>query len=245
MTREEAINKGLDETEKRKLEESLYKPLDDFLKRLKKKIKTIFAPLFVSGFDELHIIRLTKITAEMYSELDEFNRKNYEELVKHARKWAEGVLKQAQSKADRETGKMIRNLSKDDVRHFVNQYLKGYDPVTQYVYTKEVDRKRMRLNEAVMTAREFQDIGKLQKAVKKAADLWFTQSSQYALDLMIEEIKQAYEEDDITLKRWNTQRDEKVCKECGDLDGKVFDSEDYPKPPHYGCRCYPTPVLNE
>lgn len=227
MNREEALNKGLNDTQKRKREESLYKPLDDFLKRLKKKIKAVYAPLFVSGFDQLHIIRLTQITAEMYNELDEFNRKNYLELVKHARKWAEEIL-----------GK---NLSNADLKSFVNKYLRGYDPVSQYVYAKEVDRKRMRLNEAVLTAKEFQDIVKLHKAVQKAADLWFTQSSQYALDLMLAEIQEAYEDDGITLLRWNTQRDEKVCKDCGDLDGKVFDADAYPPPPHYGCRCYPTP----
>lgn len=227
MTREEAINNGLSETERRKLEESLYKPLDDFLKRLKKKIKTIFSPLFVSGFDQLHIIRLTKVTAEMYSELDAFNRKNYELLVKHARKWAEQVV-----------GK---KLSDADLKSFVNAYLKGYDPVTQYVYTKEIDRKRMRLNEAIMTAREFHDIVKLQKAVKRAEDLWFTQSSQYALDLMLEEIVQVYIDEGIEFVKWYTQMDEKVCPECHALEGKIYASDNIPPRPHHNCRCYTLP----
>lgn len=234
MTREEAINKGLSETERRKLEESLYKPLDDFLKRLKKKIKTIFAPLFVSGFDQLHIIRLTKVTAEMYNELDAFNRKNYEALVEHARKWAAQVL-----------GK---KLSTADMKSFVNAYLKGYDPVTQYVYTKEIDRKRMRLNEAIMTAREFQDIVKLQKAVKRAEDLWFTQSSQYALDLMLEEVKEVYEEDtsgEDELWRWNAIIDGHECEECHRRNGKVYKKSSYPSQPHYLCRCYPTKVKTD
>ena len=226
MTREEAVEKGLTDAQKRKLEESLYKPLDEFLKRLKRKIKALFAPLFVSGFDQLNILMLNKQTSEMYLELDEFNRENYLALVKHARKWVERLV-----------GK---ELKVRDMREFVDQYLKGYDPVTQYVYTKEVDRKKMRLNEAILTAREYQDVQKLQRAVKKAADLWFTQSSQYALDLMLFEIRQAFEDDGISLLRWNTQRDERVCPECNALDGKIFDSDDYPDPPHYNCRCYPT-----
>ena len=228
MTREEAVEKGLTDAQKRKLEESLYKPLDEFLKRLKRKIKAIFSPLFVSGFDQLNIIMLSKQTSEMYLELDEFNRENYLALVKHARKWVEKLL-----------GKELPTL---DARELVDKYLKGYDPVTQYVYTKEVDRKRMRLNEAISTAREYQDVVKLHKAVKKAADLWFTQSSQYALDLMLFEIREAIEDDDgISLLRWNTQQDEKVCPDCNALDGKLFDADTYPDPLHYNCRCYPTP----
>lgn len=231
MKRDEAVVKALDDSLKRKQEEKLYKPLDDFLKRLKKKIKEVFSPLFVSGFDELNIIRLNRLTADMYNELDEFNRKNYLTLVKHAREWAEWIL-----------GK---KLSDADLKDFVNQYLKGYDPVTQYVYIKETDRKRMRLNEAILTAKEFQEFAKLQKSVRKAADLWFTQSSQYALDLMLAEINHAYDEEGITLKRWNTQHDERVCEECNSLDGKVFDADAYPPPPHYNCRCYPTTVNPE
>ena len=232
MKRDEAVGKALDESLKRKQEEKLYKPLDDFLKRLKKKIKTIFAPLFVSSFDQLHIIQLNKMTAEMYTELDEFNRKNYLLLVEHARAWAEWILD--------------KKLSDADLKDFVNQYLKGYDPVTQYVYIKEIDRKRMRLNEAVYTAKEFHDIAKLQKAVKKAADLWYTQSSQYGLDLMDLALTKAFleddDDDDERKYQWNTIVDGKECQICHERDGKVYLESDYPDKPHYGCRCYKTPA---
>ena len=227
MKREEAIVKALDESEKRKLAESLYKPLDEYLKRLKRRIKELFAPLYVSGFDELNIIRLNRTTAEMYTELDDFNRENYLKLVEHSRAWAEKIL-----------GK---KLSSADLKYLVNSYLKGYDPTTQYVYIKEVDRKRMRLNEAILTANEYQDVGKLQKSVKKAADLWYTQSSQYGLALMMLSIHQAYEEEGVTLVRWITQEDEKVCPECFEKDGQIFD-EDVARPPlHYNCRCIVIP----
>ena len=232
MTREQAVDKGLDKAKQRKLEKELYGPLDDFLKRLKRKIKTVFAPLFVSAFDELHIIRLSKTTAAMYEELDAFNRKNYLKLIEHARKWAEEVL-----------GK---KLSDADLKSFMEQYLKGYDPVTQYVYAKEIDRKRMRLNESVMTAAEFYDIVKLHEVVRKAIDLWFTQSSQYALDLMLEEIINAYDEDDEgdgeEWLMWNAIVDGKECEICHSRNGKVYEKHNYPPRPHYKCRCYPTKV---
>ena len=230
MKREEAVGKAMEDSLKRKYEEKLYKPLDDFLKRLKKKIKEVFAPLYVSGFDELNIIRLSKMTQEMYDALDKFNRENYLELVEHAREWAEMIL-----------GK---KLSSADMNDLIDKYLKGYDPVTQYVYTKEIDRKRMRLNEAILTAREFQDFGKYLKAVKKAADLWYTQSNQYAIDLMDTSLTKAFEEedDDQPEYMWLTFIDGRECETCHERNGKIYSIEEYPPKPHYGCRCVKIPV---
>ena len=211
--------------------DSLYKPLDDFLKRLKKKIKSMFAPFYVSGFDQLNVIQLSTKTEQLYKELDEFNRTNYKELAKHAWKWAESVL-----------GKEI---SETDFVELVAKYLKGYDPVTQYVYDKEIDRKRMRLNESILTAKEYQDVDKLHKAVKKAADLWFTQSSQYALDIMDYALTMGFEEDDDTqFFKWNAVIDGRECDICHERDGKIYPSDAYPEKPHYGCRCYKTPSYN-
>lgn len=210
------------------LEKRLYKPLDDYLKALKKRVKEEFAPLYVSGFDQLNIVKLIKTTAQMYSDLDDFNRKHYRELCDHSVEWAAYVMGAEEVEFD----------SAD----FVNQYLKGYDPVTQYVYIKEADRKRMRLNESILAAKEYQEIVKLQKAVKKAADLWFTQGSQYALDIMLATVVAVFMKAGVKKLRWNTQQDDKVCGDCHDLDGKVFNAKDYPPPQHYGCRCFPTPV---
>ena len=213
---------------KRKREKALYAPLDDFLKRLKKKIREAFAPFSVAGFDQLNVIRLSEKTEKLYSELDAFNRKNYRDLVGHAHEWAGTYID--------------LRLTEIDGKKTVDKYLKVYDPVTQYVYAKEVDRKRMRFDEAVLTAREFNDFDKLRKAVKKAADLWYTQGSQYALALMLFTIRQTYTDAGVTHLRWNTQRDDKVCTECHGYDGKVFPVKEYPEPPHYNCRCYPTPA---
>lgn len=213
-------------------EEKLYRPLDDFLKRLKKKIKEAYSVLIVSGFDQLNVIQLTAVTDNVYRQLDRFNRKEYEKLVEHAWEWAEEIV-----------GKKI---SKPDFDEFVRNYISGYDSVTQYVYTKEIDRKRMRLNESILTAREYQDIVQLHKAVKKASDLWFTQSSQYALDLMLEGVKAAYDQSDAdkdeTKWMWNAVIDGHECQECHDRNGRVYLKRNYPRQPHYGCRCYPTPV---
>jgi SPP1 gp7 family putative phage head morphogenesis protein len=47
--------------------------------------------------------------------------------------------------------------------------------------------------------------------------------------------------------RWNTARDERVCKVCGPRDGKVytFGLDQEAPPAHVRCRCWATPVLEE
>ena len=212
------------------LETKLYKPLDEYIKKVKKKVKESFAPLYISGFDQLNIIQLAKSTALIYDEVDEFNREEFVKLVRHGWGFAEEL--------------MAVHLSEIKAKDFVSEYLSGYDPVTQYVYDKELDRKRMRLNESILTAKEYQDIVKLHKAVKKAADLLYTQGSQYALDILLSTLMKAYRDGGCKYLRWNTQEDEKVCRDCHDLDGKVFRISEYPEPQHYNCRCYPTPASN-
>ena len=44
----------------------------------------MYAPLYVSGFDQLNVIMLATNTTKLYDELDKFNRKNYLELAEHA-----------------------------------------------------------------------------------------------------------------------------------------------------------------
>lgn len=210
------------------VEKVLYGPLDAYIKRLKRKIKEGYAGLYVSGFDQLNIIQLSKTTEALYSGLDEFNRDEYIVLAKHAKDTAVTLM-----------GKQAPAFS---IADYIEDYLGGYDPVSQYVYEKEVDRKRMRLNESILTAKEYADVEKLHKAVKKAADLWFTQSSQYALDIMLGALIETYRRSGVKKLRWNTVIDGHECVDCRELDGKVFPIDSYPAPQHYGCRCFPTPV---
>jgi SPP1 gp7 family putative phage head morphogenesis protein len=126
---------------------------------------------------------------------------------------------------------------------YVLEYLNGYDPVTGYIYTQELDRKRMRLNEGIMAAREFNDRNAFEKAVKKTADLLYTQSMQYGTDLMQAAMLEVYERAGIDELMWVSVMDGRECDECHDRNGVVYKRKEYPGKPHYGCRCYPVPVV--
>lgn len=208
--------------------QTLYRPLDAFLEKAKKRIKREFLRLSLVGFDQLNVIQTKRMTQAMYDRLDEFNRKEYERLARHA--WHEAY------------GWMRKKPREMDYLDFVMEYLDGYDPVTQYIYTKEVERKRMRLAEAILTAREYSDRSALDKAVKKAADLWYTQTMQYGIDLMTGALMAAFEAEKETRLMWNAVIDGRECNVCHSRNGQVYSIRDYPPRPHYGCRCYPTVV---
>lgn len=218
-----------------KAEKALFKPLDEYIKRLKRQVRQEFMALSLLGFDELQVVRLTAKTQSMYKRLDETNRAEYEKLAEHAWGWAmEWYFGMFDSKWDKP--------KKIDAEKFVAKTLAGYNPVTQYIYNREVERKQMRLNEAILTAKEYMDREQLKKAVKKAADLWYTQSSQYGVDILLGAMEETYESAGVTRLMWNSMEDTRVCEVCDSLNGKIFRVENYPPRQHYGCRCYPTPV---
>lgn len=222
-----------------KAEKALFKPLDEYEARLKREIRQEFQPLMTVGFDQLHVIQLTERTKTVYKRLDDFNRAEYRRLARHGYDWA--LVYYAEMYGE-DVRKLTEKLGTFDTYKFVNELLSGYNPITQYVYDREVERKRMRLEEAILTAVEYMDDHQRRKAVKKAADLWFTQSDQYGIDTLIGSLQEAYGMLGVTKLRWNTMEDSSVCAECNKLHGKVFTIRNYPPRQHYKCRCYPTPA---
>lgn len=209
-------------------ERKLFARYEKYLEDLKKRIQREFVRLNAAGFDELDIIRLNRRTRAMYRRLEAYNEQQYEDLAEEAFAWCQDYME----------AYGVRLKPQEVVREILN----GYNPVTQYVYSNEIGRKRMRLNEAILTAREVQDRKMYEEAIKKASSLWFTQSKQYAIEIVIGTIMAVLKEKDARWLRWNTMEDERVCPECRSRNGEIYPFSEYPSRPHYGCRCYPTMV---
>lgn len=200
-----------------------YKPLDAFLKKAKRKIQMEFNYLDAMGFDRMTARQLMRTTEALYERLDAYNRENYGELVLKA--WAEAG-----------------NPKGLNAKRLVDGYLDGYDPVTEYVYTQEVERKRMRLNEALMTAKEYSSHSMRTQALRRAASLWYTQTSQYGIDLVDRSMIEAYRVRGFEYVKWNTRIDGWECRRCKARNGKIYALSDAPPKAHYNCRCWYTPV---
>ena len=186
-------------------------------------------------WDELNVISVTTQVNRLYGELDVYLRGRYLQIAKKAYRdaWDEVVL-------DREP-----DHEPDEV--FVGRMMDRYDPKTEYQYSREWERKRDRLKEAMLAVGLASDAVRLantQKArevLKRALKLLERQVREMADTTTDEARTKAFEDAGIELVQWNTQRDGKVCRTCQERDGQVYGIDDLP-PKHPHCRCWYSPV---
>lgn len=210
----------------------MYQPTDKFLKRLKAQIRKEFNHLSVMSFDELNVVRVKKETKETYERLLDFNLKEYQKIVEEARLYALSFLSEDQRrKAEKETaGEPWRDS-------FIEYWLTTYNWVTGYLYKQEAERKRLRLAEEISTSREFHDRKRYSWSLQKAANLWFTQSGQYAIDLEDKTTIHVWKRGGVKQVQWLSEDDHKTCSVCRRMDGRVYDINKIPHKVHYRCRC--------
>lgn len=211
----------------------MYQQTDKFRARLKKKIRKEFNYWFALSFDELNAIKVKRELVALYDRLLEFNEKEYLKIIHEARLF---VLQYLTKKEKSQLSEHERTL-----KEYLELVLTGYNHTTKYLYYPETERKRLRLAEEILTAKEYHDHKMYNAAVKKAADLWYTQSYQYAIDLEDAVEEEMDREAGIKKVKWMAEHDERTCHTCHKLDGQIFDIDNIPQKPHYLCRCWIVP----
>lgn len=210
----------------------MYRYLDALLEAEKKKIRTEFNRLSVTGFDELNVISTRKTTQEMF---DRFLADNEAMYLKAAKKAYKSAVKSAK-------GIGFDGEESEIGGEWLVALLAGYNLVTGYLYDKEADRKRLRLNEQILTAKEYNSGEMYRESLRKAANLWYTQTAQYGISAVDEATIKGFKDMGVRFARWIAADDEKTCPVCGDRDNKVYKLDEIPPKPHYGCRCRIEPV---
>jgi SPP1 gp7 family putative phage head morphogenesis protein len=114
--------------------------------------------------------------------------------------------------------------------------------VTGYVYDREAERKRLRLNEQILTAREYDNRPMLHDSLQRTANLWWTQTSQYGIDVVDKATIRGYRDMGVDRVRWVATIDNKTCDVCRERHGVIYKIKDIPAKTHYGCRCRLEPV---
>lgn len=211
----------------------MYKKLDALLKAVKKMIQTEFASLGAMGFDRLNVINTRKLTKAMFTRLLQKNEEIYVKVAENA--YSEG---KKTAKGMGYSGTEETEIDSD----WVLTVLLAYNLVTGYLYDKEAERKRLRLNEQILTAREYNDGGMLKDGLRRSMNLWWTQTQQYGIDMVDEATIQAYVDAGVKRVRWITAADERTCEECRPRHNKIYDIRRVPAKSHYGCRCRLEPV---
>lgn len=212
----------------------MYRYLDSLLAKVKKKVRTEFNHLGMMGFDTLNVVNTKKLTKEMFDRLMAENEKMYRKVADDTYSKAKKTAKSAgYSEESDNTG-----VGED----FVYTVLLAYNLVTGYLYGKEAERKRLRLNEQILTAREFSDRQMFNDSLRRSANLWWTQTTQYGIEMVDKATLKAYKDMGVDEVRWIAELDAKTCKVCRERDGKVYKINKVPAKTHYACRCRLEPV---
>ena len=207
--------------------EAVYKPCDEAIKAMNRENLAAFGRLKAAKWDELNVIR--EVTA-IYSESAKRARKRYFGIA-----WDVYLMVLLECSVD---GGKARKMVKEAITYdWVDAELEETDLLTLYRFDTETERKAQRLIEA-LSATENRDA-----EIDKALRLWSKQLGQYAINFTDLAAIQAFDDAGTTEVEWVTQKDERVCSECGGLDGQVFPLDEIPTKPHPGCRCFWRPVI--
>ena len=72
---------------------------------------------------------------------------------------------------------------------------------------------------------------------------WNLQAKQSGDNISMESYVEGLKAMGVTRVVWETQRDIKVCAECEEKDGKIFEIDKIIIPLHYNCRCNLRPYV--
>lgn len=177
------------------------------------------------GFDEMNVMDTQKTIKAMYRRLDALVQREY-------RKVALAAYRDAHKGDD------------FDPYEFVYAMLHAYDPLSEFVYTREWTRKRDRLFESVIANQG--DNQELRKTLKRNMDVLANQVRQYADNVTTQARIRAFRDAGVEYVRWVTERDDRVCSVCAPRDGRIYRIDEIPEiPAHWRCRCWLEPATGE
>ena len=178
-------------------------------------------------FDELNVKNETET---LYAELDRDCRAAYRELY-----------------IDRYTELWFwmkgKNPDEDLIDELVEMELAGLldgpNETTHYIWSNEVLRKQKRLEEAILASPS--SVQK-QLEIDKAVRIWLQMAGWYT-DFVSQDAEiQAFKDAGVKKVQRHEMKDDRVCEECRDADGTIYEIDKIPPLPHLRCRRYFTPA---
>ena len=191
--------------------ETPYSKTDRTIEYLAKRYAQLFRR--VNSFDELDVVQ---VSHEIYDGALALTEREAARLVK----------------AVYDKYREEEEISPEDALALVLALMTVYHPVTKYVYRNEVDRKRSRFVEGVLSSETPRE------EVELAKRLLVGLNKQFLDDVTFEAVIQAYADDGVEQVRWITARDDRRCRECKSRHNKIYPIEEIPPKPHLHCRCW-------
>ncbi len=198
-----------------------YEYADRAIRDMNRRNLRAFDKLKQLKFDELNV---TQSVSKTYSDSISLAKKRYWQIATDA--YIEALVLAGIDRAKAE------DMAEDSITEdWILDMLEEYDPVTLYQFLPEAERKKQRLIESLIAAHNKSE------EVDRALRLWARQIAHYADQSVVDGTIDGYKDAGVKKVKWITAEDEKVCRECRKLDGKIFDIDKIPKRPHYHCRC--------
>lgn len=218
----------------------VYRHADREVKRMFRRMAAEFSNESLrAAWDALNVIAISNRVNRLYEDIDRYVRSRYLYIARRAYEDAWGFVGGVPLSSD--------ELDDRIDPFFLIWMLDRYDPKTEYQYSKEWDRKRDRLKEAMMSVGQASNrvrvanTQRARQALKRALDLLERQVQQMAETATEEGRNQAFRDAGFDRLRWRTQEDSRVCQVCRDRNNRIYDTDALP-PKHPRCRCYYVPA---
>lgn len=220
-----------------------YGPADKAIQQMDRDNLRAFSKLKMADFDRINVIR---IVLDLYETQRKKAKKKYLEIALEA--YLLGLVLAEKSASD----KTARSMAKQTItKEWVDDLLNQTDFVTLYRFNTETERKAQRLIEALAlvadknavrgmigTPEEIRNL-----LIDQALKQWTKHLGQYAINVTDAAIMQALDDAGVEGVVWVTERDQRVCADCHQLDGRWFRLDEVPAKPHWNCRCRVRPAM--
>ena len=201
-----------------------YSKTDKTITWLNKQFVKLFRAR-VLPMDELNVIELSH---EIYDQA-------YTLIEQEAERLAKSVYGSYRRKQEEEQDEE----ESFDAPAFVLALLLAYNPVTKYVFKNEIDRKRARFAEGVLSS------SAPAEEIALAKRLLVAMNAQFMDDVTFDSLVEAYRDNGTEKVRWVTHPDDRRCKQCKEMHGKIYPIDKIPAKPHIHCRCWVEEVIDQ
>lgn len=200
---------------------------DEAVERITSKIHKQFRHNRLALFDEMNVIQIKKHIDKLYKSVAKIIKKEFLGILNPLYKEIYDEALALGFDGD------LRDLDEAWIEDFFDEY----NPVTKYVFSNELDRKKSRMFESLVAS-----TNERHQSYKTAENLLKRQVKQYSIELEDSVTRVAYKDAGVTKVQWVAEDDWRTCGTCKELDGEIFNLEDVPPKQHYNCRCIIVPI---
>lgn len=186
----------------------------------------------ILNFDELNVL---KQVDSMYSDIDKIARKKYKEL------WEARFLEVTDYLIAE--GFLKKKPKEDEIDELLEMHLAGLlekpNETTHYTYSHEINRKRDKAKEAILSVpTKTQKQLLLDKHLRYMVTMldWYADFTSQDAEIS------AYKEAGVKRVQRHEHDDDKVCAVCRAADGEIYDIDNIPPLPHLACRRWFSPA---